>query len=82
MMYIIINSYENKRKMLRSWHVGESSPVANIDVMEIEEVQADGDELALIRRNVRNIPDYPSNVHVRYFGDTARFIVANIMAVI
>ena len=41
------------------------------------EVQADGDELELIRRDFSNIPMTTSRV-VRWEGDIAAFIVANI----
>ena len=58
------------------WHVGEDLTLAG-SVYDVQEVQADGDELVEIyeqdlayRSRVKNM--------VRWFGDQAKYIVANL----
>lgn len=55
------------------YHIGKK--VIGLD--EIKMLQADGDELDHIRKTFVNIPMTNSRV-VRWFGETATFIAANI----
>ena len=59
------------------WHVGESPPILYGDVKDVTEVQADGHELDYIINNMEGLPIAKTRV-VRWFGDHARFIVANL----
>jgi hypothetical protein len=63
------------------WHVGKPIPVPQtrygMTTPPIIEVQADGDELKLIRELFVNLPDVRATV-VRWFGDTAKFIYHNL----
>lgn len=57
------------------WHLREPMPISYEEVTEVLYVQADGDELGIIRRLITGIPMHDGRV-VRWFGDDARFIVA------
>lgn len=73
MLYINIIAGE------KTWHVG-SGPVRDIVHPDnVISIQADGDELDLIceRFGVAAIRPRGSNV-VRWYGDTAKFIVGNL----
>jgi len=72
---------ETKTAYGRKWQslrVG-SHPATHdgIDVREVVSVSADGDELEKIRREITGIPMSTKRV-VTWFGDDARFIVANL----
>lgn len=55
------------------WHVGEGRPGVNME--QVEEIQADGDELEHIKSNFTNLP-MANHVHVvRWSGEFARFIL-------
>jgi hypothetical protein len=60
------------------WHIREHLDVGYHEVPLVEEVQADGDELELVREICQNIPMTNGHV-VRWFGDTAKFIVASLI---
>jgi len=64
----------------KSWHVGEKNPVAYNEVQDVEEVQADGDELEHIKDMFLNQMPLPTprNRVVRWFGDHAKLIVGNL----
>lgn len=64
----------------RSWHVGQGNPVAYNEVADVEEVQADGDELQHIQDMfLKTAPlPMPRNRVVRWFGDHAKLIVGNL----
>jgi hypothetical protein len=70
MMYIV-----GKDGKISTWHIGEDVP----SVKEVVEIQADGDELDLITRQVSGIPMLTSPVVVRWFGETAIFIWHNLI---
>jgi len=77
MLYIEVEGY-----MPMKWHIGEPNPVKSVDlklVKKVQSVQADGDELIHIFHNSENLPLplYPRVV--QWFGDHAKFIVANII---
>jgi hypothetical protein len=59
---------------LTTHHVGE--PLYKGSLSQVIEVQADGDELLHITQRFTNLPMTNGRV-VRWFGDHARFIVAN-----
>lgn len=49
-----------------------------LDVNFVVEVQADFTELDYIRAKFKNLPDCPENQTMRWYGETARFIHANL----
>lgn len=58
------------------WHVGQKNPIEDAIIMDIIAVQADGHELEFIQSKILN-----SSLKLRvikYFGDTAKFIAANL----
>lgn len=64
----------------KSWHVGQGNPVAYHDIVNVEDVQADGDELDHIQQmflQTATLP-IPRGRVVRWFGDHARLIVGNL----
>lgn len=69
MMFILHNTYES------TWHVGQK--LNYINPLDVRMVQADGDELEEIKNKIENIPFTVGRVQ-RWFGDDAKFIVANL----
>lgn len=65
------------RDGVRSWHIGEKIIMQYETISQVDEVQADCDELEYIKSNFTNLPMSNSRV-VRWFGDHARFIVAHL----
>ncbi len=61
-----------------NWHVGEKNPINRKSIAMINEVQADGDELDYIYTHIPNLPAFPERKSVRWFGDDAKFIAANL----
>lgn len=72
------------------WHVGEKNPLDHNEPLFVTEVQADGDELDYILYRIRpgTIPismEFQKGVKEvtkpvqRWFGDHAKFIVANVI---
>jgi len=59
-----------------TWHVGEKVP--KIAPQSVTGIQADGDELGLIRRMFENIPFYRGPVAL-WYGDLARTIYLNLI---
>lgn len=57
------------------WWEGDS--INHINPFDVREVQADGDELQIIQEQFTNTPMSKNRV-VRWFGDDAKFIVANL----
>lgn len=73
MLYIISNGKE------RIWHVGEKNPIGFKEVSDVDEVQADGDELQHIQDMFINSTfPIPNGRVVRWFGDHARLIIGNL----
>ena len=60
-----------------NWHVGQDPLFHNAMISEIKEISADGDELEKIRAEITGIPMSTKRV-VTWYGDDARFIVANL----
>lgn len=60
------------------WHVGEELKLTPIDIRYVLEVQADGDELQAVYEKFDNIPTSAWNRVVRWYGDHAKFIAANL----
>ena len=65
----------------REWHVGEVAPFhpGNLRTWDYVEVQADGDELYHITRCSVFIPHVVAANVMTWFGDDARFILANLI---
>jgi hypothetical protein len=62
------------------WHVGEPSSLIGSLIATVTEVQADGDELQMIRRCATGLPEpVGASKVVHWFGDHAKFIVANLV---
>jgi hypothetical protein len=70
-LYVVTNDNDENQ-----WHVGERK--LDIAAKYVIEIQADGDELEKIKREVAGIPMTNQRV-VRWFGDDAKFIYANIV---
>lgn len=64
------------------WHVDDALPFPSSNVEFVVEVQADGHELELILFRYPGLPhvlrDIPGSKVQRWFGDQAKFIVANL----
>jgi hypothetical protein len=67
----------HKSGRVLQWHTGENFAGIRTLSNEISNVQADGDELEHIKRNFSNIPMTNKPV-IKWFGDDAKFIVANL----
>jgi len=77
---------ETKGDQHFSWHIGdgslkevvENSPGAG-SITDVVMVQADGDELSAIVHQIQNIPRARASARVTaWYGDDAKFIVANL----
>ena len=63
----------------RQWHIGGGSLRNAIVVEHVQSIQADGDELAAIRSKFGDtIPTSFGERVVRWYGETALFIVGNL----
>lgn len=63
-----------------NWHSGVQNPITFHEVSNVIEVQADGDELTFLLRHTENLPitkQLGRYLSQRWFGDHAKFIVAN-----
>lgn len=60
------------------WHRGESLP-SDLNIHQVVEVQADGEELEMILLRQENLPVPNRGRVMRWFGDHAKFIVANLL---
>ena len=60
----------------KTWHVGKKMPDDYIHLIEF--VQAHGDELQEIYRQFAHLPQARLAKVVRWYGDHAKFIVANL----
>lgn len=70
--------FKNDKLPIIDWHVGEVFPIFPVDVLDaIVMVQADGHELEHIYEKT-NWVRIPRPV-VKWFGDDAKFIVANLL---
>lgn len=72
MLYIISNHGEGEF----SWHVG--SPIPNVPVEKVTEVQADGDELEYLRSLFGTSIAMPNTGVANWYGDWARTIYLNL----
>jgi len=84
MLYIVVR-HEHPENYLKpdyetGWHIGEQNPFQHrhAEIERVIEVQADGDELAYIYNKFNNLPTMPLRRVVRWFGDHAKFIAANL----
>jgi len=60
-----------------TWHVGEPTNHLIFSAEKVIQVQASDDELATIRYHFPNLPITMGRV-IKWFGDNAKFIVANL----
>jgi len=58
------------------FYVGQKEKIKNIDPHTVKEVQVDGHELDHVISTMPNLPKSSGRV-VQYFGEHAKFIVAN-----
>lgn len=91
MLYVTLKPLPNAPKMENpaprtwGWHVRRGfDRVSRSDLSftmdEVLEVQADGDELMEILNKAVNLPQRPASCRVQnWFGDDAKWIVANII---
>lgn len=77
MLYIVLNI--NGTYHERTWHTGEHLKMSDEHINAVMLVQADCDELLSIRGTFPKLylHDGPVN-SVKWFGDQAKFIVANL----
>ena len=73
MLYILIE--KDGEIFNKEWHVGEL--ITGINICQVVEIQADGDELELIKKNFTNLPGSKGPI-IRWYGDHAKFIAANL----
>jgi hypothetical protein len=79
MLYITYTTSSDGCDLISTgWHVGQPNPINFHNVNKVVEVQADGDELLFIATQFRNIPMALKPSVVRWFGDDAKFIAANL----
>lgn len=72
MLYVVLKEGKGEKP----WHLGESVPNNSPDM--VREIQADGDELAYIKRNFTNIPYHNYRPVITWYGEMAQFIFANL----
>lgn len=58
-----------------AWKLGQEFPFHKSYVPSVSWIEADGEELRLIKFKVDNIPTVKGSGTLRWFGDHARFIV-------
>lgn len=69
MLYMVLKSGAGFR-----WNVGDSCVLeTTAKFVEVEEIQADGDELDLILQMCQNLPLHKGRV-ISWYGDHAKFI--------
>lgn len=69
MLYIMLSN-----KVERSWHLDQ--PYCNLldDINLVTEIQADGDELDWVLKNIAGIPYCATKRVMSWYGDHAKFI--------
>ena len=73
---ICIKFKSSKSKKHFNWYVGDGRPGVNLE--QVEEIQADGDELDHIKTNFTNLPMANHRRVVRWSGEFARFILSHL----
>ncbi len=61
-----------------AWWVGSASPLNHEQESMVTDVQADGDELMWVLRNIDGIPKHETRMVQKWFGDHAKFIVGTL----
>lgn len=85
MSLYITATHKDGAEWVCEYHVGKCLRNEFVEVLKafhdctVMEVQADGNELEAIKRQLENIPFAKGKRVVRWFGDDARFIIANIV---
>lgn len=79
-MYIVenIGAGQYAKQFEHCRHIPNLGSFGNIEPSDIVEIQADGHELEHILTNIKGIRTAPNKRVVRWFGDEARFILANL----
>ena len=79
-MYIFTEQTKQSPSLCHEWHVGMPFPLPfGTDIQGVVEVQADCDELNFVCEHFRDLPIRITRSTMRWFGDDAKFIVANLM---
>jgi hypothetical protein len=73
MLYITLKTGEELH-----WHITKDCPIDYSKITEIQDIQADGDELSYIIIRFKNLIIPQHRKVVRWFGDTAQHIVGNL----
>ena len=73
MLYIVFDSSQPEKE----WHVGQNLNLDKEEIFHVVMVQADGRELQLVLSQVLGLN--PRKHVVQFFGDQAKWIVANIV---
>lgn len=83
MLYIVITPKRTDLRIEKGWHIGEKPPLTLNQVLEIVEIQADGNELEYIKNLFKDdfsgtysIPVANSKRVHRWYGDIAKTIVS------
>ena len=74
MMYIITET--GRRTYDFQWRIGQRVPLC--ETLDVTMIQADGDELDMVRANFKNIPDNADRRVVVWRGVFAQFIFENL----
>ena len=62
------------------WSLGEKIHISPKDILKVEYIEVDGNELSWLVNSFVNIPYHRTREPQVWFGDMARFIVAQIPA--
>lgn len=77
MLVILIKDEDGTHKKV--WHVHEPRPkLSDSDLVNTVFLQADGHELEYVHENFKKIPRTNNRSVVRWYGDHAKFIAANL----
>jgi hypothetical protein len=61
------------------WHTGQAIPLSSDDITYITQIQADGNELQVIRRLFNDTIPFSQRLQVQaWYGDMAQYIVGNL----
>lgn len=82
-MAMYYSFYDEEGEVSGAWHTGESlefTAVENANIIQSKTctVQADGDELAVLKANFINLTFPTKGIVVTWTGDYAKFILLNL----
>lgn len=61
----------------KEWHVGDKLVLNSVEVRHLEYIEANGNELDCILSNFIHIPYHRDKKPMIWYGDMAKFIMAN-----